>query len=94
MSRWPDLDSELLIDILDQALTSDDPRIQSALDRLLTITALINPKASGRPIGDLNRKVARLEQDFRELKHYMMVHTKLDKDRLAVDAPSPWPSID
>jgi hypothetical protein len=76
MSRWSELDSEMLIEVLDQAITSDDPRIRSALDRLLMLTALINPKTTACPIGDLTKKVTRLEQDFRELKHYVQVHAR------------------
>jgi hypothetical protein len=69
MSHWSELDFDMLIEVLDQAITSDDPRIKSALDRLLMLTALINPKTATYPIGDLSTRVTRLEQDLKELKH-------------------------
>ena len=75
-------DTQRMIDVLDQAMSSDDPRIQEALRRLMVTSALLDtdPHAKPRsgPLNDIVRnnkelrdRVAHLEGAFRELQNHL-----------------------
>jgi len=71
-----DFDLERIIDCLDQAMMSEDPRIRECLRRLMVTVALIDPE--GRrgdkrvgplrqlvdDIGHLNRRLSKLEEEL------------------------------
>lgn len=74
-----DFDLERFIDMFDQALTSDDPRVVDALRSLMMMTILTKPESTGpavdrergplrRVIEDINslaRRTSRLEEEAR-----------------------------
>lgn len=78
-----DFDLERFIDMFDEALTSDDPRVINALRSLMMIVTLTRPESYSNAIDSntgplrrlfedlrhLNSRVGRMEDDFRSLQH-------------------------
>ena len=75
-------DTQRMIDVLDQAMSSDDPRIQEAMRRLMVTSALLDtdPHTRSRqgPLNDIVRnnkelrdRIAHLESSFRELQNHL-----------------------
>lgn len=76
-----DFDLERFIKLMDQAMTSKDPRVKDALRSLLMIVALTDPEpeVSDRDVGplrqlandlwDLNRRIGRVEEEIRQEKY-------------------------
>lgn len=63
-----DFDLERMFDMLDEALTSRDPRVQSALRSLLTIVALTHPQETGdMAIETSHGPLRQLKEDLRNL---------------------------
>ena len=75
-------DTQRMIDVLDKAMSSDDPRVQEAMRRLMVTSALLDTdphtKTRSGPLNDIVRnnkelrdRVANLESSFRELQNHL-----------------------
>lgn len=79
-----DFDLGRFIDMFDQAMVSEDPRVVDALRSLMMMVILTKPEVAASPLvdrqrgplrrmyedlGDLNRRMTRLEEETRESKH-------------------------
>lgn len=83
MKDQKDFDLEQIVQVIDQALESDDPRIKDALRALMTITVLCtaehpDQKLHNGPLArliedmqNLNRRLGRLEDDLNQVKYNM-----------------------
>jgi hypothetical protein len=63
-----DIDFDQLIDLLDRALTSKDPKVMQALKKFLFIAALATEESEEKgPFADLIARIETLEQQVRSL---------------------------
>lgn len=81
-----DFDLERFIDMFDEAMTSQDPRVIDTLRSLMMIVTLTRPESAGIPIdrnrgplrrlfedvNHLNRRLHTLEEELRSLGKYIM----------------------
>ena len=62
-----DFDLERIISVLDEAMTSDDPRVLECLRNLMMIVALVKPEVRGEHHARRNGPLRQLFEDMHEL---------------------------
>lgn len=85
MKTQADFDLERMIDMLDEAMTSDDPRVLECLRNLMMIVALVKPEVRGEHHA---RRNGPLRQLFEDMKHLNRRLTKVEEELTAQQSPS------
>ena len=91
-----DFDLERFIEMFDEALTSNDERVISALRNLMMMVILTKPEArdpmSDREIGPLRRMYEDLYAINRRVNNLEDRQRDIDRERVRMDnAPKQWP---
>jgi len=71
-----DFDLERFIDMFDEAMTSNDPRVVETLRKLMMIVALTAPESSGRH----DRNHGPLRRMFEDMNHLNRRMSQMDED--------------
>lgn len=69
-----DFDLERFIDMFDEAVASQDPRVMNALRSLMMMVTLTRPESHGNPMAD--RNVGPLRRLFEDMNH---LHRRLER---------------
>ena len=85
-----DFDLEKMFEMLDQALTSKDERVQSALRALLTIIALTKPQDDGANLVDTNHgPLRRMQEDLKDISRRVW-NMQSEFDQIKYQRNNPW----
>ena len=85
-----DFDLEKMFEMLDQALTSKDERVQNALRGLLTIVALTRPQDDGNMATDTNHgPLRRMQEDLKDINRRVW-NMQSEFDQIKFQRNNPW----
>jgi predicted transcriptional regulator len=85
-----DFDLEKMFEMLDQALTSKDERVQNALRGLLTIVALTRPQDDGSMAADTNHgPLRRMQEDLKDINRRLW-NMQSEFDQIKYQRNNPW----